>query len=112
MTPDKYIEILETILKEMVTYPEDIQIDRTIDEMGVLLMVKVNPADAGMVIGKQGKTITSIRYIMLAIGMKNKAKINIKLDVPERPMREDRPRVDGYKVKDIVKDTLEEIRVE
>ena len=96
---EKYVELLESILKEMVKYPDEIKVVRTTDEMGVLLMVKMNPEDAGLVIGREGKTIGAIRYIMLAIGMRNRAKINIKLDVPDRA-----PRTEQVEEKDPLED--------
>jgi len=76
-------ELLETILKAMVDQPEEVQVERTVDEMGVLLKVKLADKDAGAVIGKGGKTIQTIRRIMSIVGMKNNARINVKLDVPE-----------------------------
>ena len=77
-------EILETILKAIVDKPEAVKIGRNIDEMGVLLTVTLDEKDAGAVIGKDGSTIQSIRKIMKIVGMKQNARINIKLDVPER----------------------------
>ena len=103
---EKYTELLELILKEMVKYPDEIKVVRETDEMGVLLNVKMNQDDAGLVIGREGKTIGAIRYIMLAIGMRNRAKISIKLDVPDRA-----PRDQGI-VGEPEKDPLEEIKGE
>ena len=77
-------EILETILKAIVDKPEAVKIGRNIDEMGVLLTVTLDEKDAGAVIGKDGSTIQSIRKIMKIVGMKQNARINIKLEVPER----------------------------
>ncbi|PIR88361.1 MAG: RNA-binding protein [Candidatus Harrisonbacteria bacterium CG10_big_fil_rev_8_21_14_0_10_44_23] len=77
-------EVLETILKAIVNQPEKVLVTRTTDEMGVLLTVKLGEGDAGVVIGKQGQSITAIRSVINIVGRKNQAKVNVKLDVPER----------------------------
>lgn len=76
--------LLETILRAIVDKPEKVGIERSVDEMGVLFKVKLDEEDAGAVIGKGGSTIAAVRKIMSIVGMKNNARLNIKLDVPER----------------------------
>lgn len=75
--------LLETIIKALVENPDFVRVNRKVDEMGVLLTVNLNEKDAGAVIGKDGSTIQSIRKIMKIVGMKNNARINVKLDVPK-----------------------------
>lgn len=74
--------LLEQIIKAFVDEPEKVTVERKVDEMGVLLLVKLDEKDAGLVIGKEGSTIAALRKIMGLVGMKNKARYNIKLDVP------------------------------
>jgi len=81
-------EFVEYIVKSIVDYPEDVKTERVVDEMGVLITLKVNTEDLGKVIGKKGQTINSIRTVLRALGMKSKARINLKLEEPERPMQE------------------------
>ena len=83
-------EVLETILKAIVTQPEKVEVTRTVDEMGVLLSVRLSDDDAGIVIGKAGRGIQAIRTVMNFVGRRSQARVNVKLDVPDRP-REDRP---------------------
>ena len=52
--------------------------------MGVLITLKVNPEDLGKVIGKKGQTINAVRTVLRVIGLKNKARINLKLEEPEK----------------------------
>lgn len=73
-------ELLITILKSLVNNPDDISVSRSVDDMGVLLRVKLNKSDAGLVIGKGGQTASSIRYLIRIIGLKNKEKVSIKID--------------------------------
>ncbi len=77
-----YQEVLENILKSLVNNPNDVKIQRIIDEMGVLLRVKVHPQDMGLVIGRNGETIKAIKTIIKAIGTKNYARVNIKIEEP------------------------------
>lgn len=85
--------VLETILKAIVSQPEKVSVNRTTDEMGVLLTVKLGKGDAGVVIGKKGQSINAIRSVINIVGRKNQAKVNVKLDVPE--MRRGSPRLDS-----------------
>ena len=48
---EKDQEFLEMLVKSLVDNPNDVKIKRVVDEMGVLMMLDVNPADMGKVIG-------------------------------------------------------------
>ena len=78
---------LEYVVKALVDNPNDVKIDRTIDEMGVLITMTVNPADMGKIIGRQGNTAKAIRTLLRVIGMKNNARVNLKINEPEGGMR-------------------------
>ncbi len=84
---DKEIILLRTILEGFVGMPGAITINKTADEMGVMLTVDVAKTDKGLVIGKEGETINAIRKIMKCVGMKNRARISVKLNEPERSER-------------------------
>ncbi len=81
---DEITELLESILKAIVTKPDEVKVTKTVDEMGVLLSVKLGEGDAGLVIGRQGRTVQAVRSVMAVVGAKNRARINVKLEVPER----------------------------
>lgn len=81
MADDK--AFLEYIVKALVDYPDDVKIDRTVDEMGVLITMTVNSADMGKIIGRQGNTAKAIRTLLRVIGMKNNARVNLKINEPE-----------------------------
>ena len=74
---------LEYIVKTLVDHPDDVKIDRKVDEMGVLLTLKVNSEDMGQIIGKAGSTARSIRSLVRIIGLKNHARVNLKIEEPE-----------------------------
>jgi len=74
---------LEYVVKALVDNPNDVVIDRTVDEMGVLISLTVNPADMGKIIGRMGNTAKAIRTLLRIIGMKNNARVNLKINEPE-----------------------------
>jgi len=74
---------LEYVVKALVDNPSDVKIDRTVDEMGVLITLTVNPVDMGKIIGRMGNTAKAIRTLLRIIGMKNNARVNLKINEPE-----------------------------
>ncbi|MDP1538592.1 MAG: KH domain-containing protein [bacterium] len=83
-------EFLEYLVKALVDNPGDVKIDRKVDEMGVLLSLKVNSEDMGQIIGKEGSTARAIRSLVRIVGLKNHARVNLKIEEPEggRPTQE------------------------
>lgn len=76
-------EFLEYLVKSIVDHAEDVKVDRKVDEMGVLLTLHVHPQDMGQVIGQQGSTARSIRNLLRIVGIKNNARVNLKIEEPE-----------------------------
>jgi len=72
-------QFVEYIVKSVVGYPDDVIVERIIDEKGVLLTLTVNPDDLGRVIGKRGITAQSLRTLLRALGTKNDARYNLKI---------------------------------
>lgn len=76
-------EFVETVVKAIVDNPGDVKTNRTVDEMGVLIELTVNPEDMGKIIGKEGRTAKSIRTLLRVLGAKNNARVNLKIVEPE-----------------------------
>lgn len=76
-------EFVEYVVKSIVDHPDDVKIERAIDEMGVLVTLSVNPEDMGQIIGRQGATAKSIRTLLRVIGARNNARVNLKIKEPE-----------------------------
>lgn len=72
-------QFVEYIVKSIVGNSDDVQVERLIDEKGVLLTLTVNPEDLGRVIGKRGATAQSLRTLLRALGTKNDARYNLKI---------------------------------
>jgi uncharacterized protein len=83
-------EFLEILVKSIVANPNDVKVDRTIDERGVLLSLSINPADMGYIIGRRGQTAQAIRTLLKIVGAKNNARVNLKINEPEGSERRER----------------------
>jgi predicted RNA-binding protein YlqC (UPF0109 family) len=77
-----YQEVLENILQSLVNNPQEVKVQRIIDEMGVLLKIRLHPQDMGLIIGHRGETIKAIKTIIKSIGTKYHARVNIKIEEP------------------------------
>ena len=91
---EKDQEVLDYVVKMLVDHPEAVKIARTIDERGVLLSLDVHSEDMGKVIGKEGHTAKAIRTILRVVGIKNGARVNLKINEPEGSTR---PTMGDYK---------------
>ena len=80
-------EFLEYVVKALVDDPSAVKVERKVDEMGVLMTLDVAPADMGKIIGRSGNTAKAIRTLLRVVGMKNNARVNLKINEPEGGMR-------------------------
>ena len=97
-------EFVNYIVKGIVANPDDVKTERTVDEMGVLITLHLNPEDMGYVIGRQGQTARAIRTLLKIVGAKNNARVNLKIHEPEgskRPPREETTEADTSVVDDL-----------
>lgn len=76
-------DFLDFLIKALVDHPDDVVVNRSVDEMGVLLTLKVHPEDMGQIIGRSGSTARAIRNLVRIIGLKNHARVNLKIEEPE-----------------------------
>ena len=80
-------KFLEFVVTSLVDAPNEVKINRTVDEMGVLLTLTVSPLDMGKIIGRTGNTAKAIRTLLRVVGMKNNARVNLKINEPEGSTR-------------------------
>jgi predicted RNA-binding protein YlqC (UPF0109 family) len=103
MTDDT--QFLEFVVKALVEHPNDVKIQRTVDEMGVLMTLDVHPDDMGKVIGRSGNTAKAIRILLRVVGMKNNARVNLKINEPAgAPSREERSSYAGKSLDQAMED--------
>lgn len=75
-------DFVEYVVKQIVEHPEEVVVERTVDEMGVLLTLKVSKEDMGKIIGKSGQTAKALRILLRIIGSKNNSRVNLKIVEP------------------------------
>jgi len=76
-------QFVEEVVKMLVDNPDDVKVDRKVDEMGVLISLDVNQEDMGMVIGREGSTAKALRTLLRVVGARNNARVNLKINEPE-----------------------------
>lgn len=96
-------KLLEFIVKSVVSNPEAVKVERKVDEMGVLLSLKVDPSDMAQIIGRQGSMAKALRTILKVAGARNKARVNLKIEEPAGSSRENR---EAEKMVDDITDDL------
>ena len=84
-------EFLEVMAKAIVSNPDKVSVERTVDEMGVLLTLKIDQSDMGYIIGRRGQTAQALRTLLKIVGAKNNARVNLKIYEPEGAQRPSRP---------------------
>jgi len=111
-------EFLEYLVKSIVNFPDDVKVERKIDEMGVLLTLSLNAQDMSRVIGRQGQTAKSIRTLLRIVGLKHNARVNLKIEEPEggripREVREDSPAQPQQKKRETsIDDVVEDLKLD
>ncbi len=72
-------ELLEYIAKSLVDFPDDVSVTETESEHSTVLELRVNDADMGKVIGKQGRIAKSIRAVIKAAAGKSNKKVIVEI---------------------------------
>ena len=74
---------IEYVVKELVDYPEQVEIREVDGERVVVFEVRLNPTDVGKVIGKSGRTITAIRTLLTSAAAKHGKRAMLEIIEPE-----------------------------
>jgi len=93
-------EFVEYVVKSLVDNPDKVRVDRRVDEMGVLITLDVAAEDMGKIIGRDGATAKALRTLLRVVGMKNNARVNLKINEPEG-REEFRPNHHTYDMTDV-----------
>lgn len=83
---------LKDLIGIIVNNPDQVNIERKTDDMGVLLTVNVDPSDMGLLIGRAGETAKAVRHLVHLVGRKENANVSMKINEPAgslRPPRKD-----------------------
>lgn len=76
-------EFVEFVVKAIVDYPDQVDVSQTVDDLGVLITLKVSKEDMGKIIGKAGQTAKSLRVLLRMMGAKQETRYNLKIIEPE-----------------------------
>lgn len=107
----KDAEFLEYIVKALVDVPDAVKVDRRVDEMGVLLNLKIDPQDMGKIIGRNGNTAKSIRNLLRVVGLKNHARVNLKIEEPEGSTRGSSTPITEQSTEQSVDDVVDDLKL-
>ncbi len=76
-------QIVETIAKELVEYPDRVSVNVSDDNQLIYIILKVDPADMGKVIGKQGRIAKAIRTVLKAAAMNDDKTVSLEIQENE-----------------------------
>ncbi len=76
---------LKYVLEALVEDRDQLHIDPSIDQLGVLLTVRVSDRDMGKLIGKNGQTVKALRTLLRLIGGATSQRVNLKILEPQKP---------------------------
>jgi uncharacterized protein len=85
-------QFLEYVVKSIVNHPDDVKVERTIDDRGVKLTLYINPEDMGYVIGREGQTARALRILLKIVGAKSNARVSMVIYEPDEARREHQER--------------------
>ena len=76
------VKLTETLIKELVNDPEEVSVKEfeSEDEDNIIIEVLVAEKELGKVIGRNGKTISSIRTILRSASFKSGKKYILKIN--------------------------------
>ena len=81
-TPAQAVTFVEYLLRQVCTNKEAIDLTGDEDERGYLVSVRVDSSDMGKLIGRNGKTVDSIRLLVRSIGTRLGQRITMKVIDP------------------------------
>ncbi|MBI2593416.1 KH domain-containing protein [Candidatus Daviesbacteria bacterium] len=82
-------DIVEYIVKQFVTNPDAVEVSEETQDGMIRLMLKVDPSDMGLTIGKSGQTIKAIRRLLTVKAISDNVRVSLELidtnPLPQEP---------------------------
>ena len=76
-------EYLIALVRPLLGHPDFLTVIQTVDEMGVLLSIKVHKEDMGTIVGRKGETAKAIRQLVRIVGLIGKQRVSIQINEPD-----------------------------
>lgn len=100
MATERDAAFVEEVTKLLVEHPESVEVNRSIDDLGVLITLKVHPDDMATIIGREGRSAKAIRTLLRIIGAKEDQRVNLKIIEPDGSDRREEPRAEAAPAED------------
>jgi predicted RNA-binding protein YlqC (UPF0109 family) len=78
------LSFLRSVLESLIEDKDELVIEPTVDQLGILLTVQVSERDMGKLIGKSGQTVKALRTLLRVIGGNVSQRINLKILEPQK----------------------------
>ena len=72
-------ELAQFVAQQLVSHPEAVEVEETNGTKASLIALRVAKQDLGRVIGKQGRTVQSIRTILNAVASRTNQKVVLEI---------------------------------
>jgi uncharacterized protein len=76
-------EFVEYVVKSIVEHPDDVTTERSVDDIGTLISLRVNAEDMATIIGKDGRTAKALRTVLRVLGARHSQHVTLKIVEPE-----------------------------
>ena len=74
------VELIEPIAKALVDNPDKVEVrEVAVKSEGTVIELKVDPADMGKIIGKQGRIAKALRTVVKAASVKQNKKVIVEI---------------------------------
>lgn len=80
----KDLDFVEGVVRSIVRFPESVKVTRSVDSLGVLLLIEVDKGDMPVLIGAKGQNINAVRTLARVIGGQNSERVNLKVVEPRK----------------------------
>lgn len=77
------VDFLVSTVRAIVDNPDDVIAERSVDDLGVLIKLRVNEADMSKIVGKEGRTAKALRTLLRLVGSKFDQRVNLKILEPD-----------------------------